>query len=216
MHFTLTVLRHGSSTKPADKSYEADLARQLTDKGVAQAKARGDMLKQEFDLVIASPTKRCVKTAALVAGIDESEAVTLDELFYDGQSEQSKAIDALFNALGYAPLAYYLMSKGGHHVLAHGENAWQALMVEIETNARAKDTFGSGYAEPKSVLVVGHAVLTPAMVFASIGHPPMSQDENNLVNANLGECEGFSCSVENNKAGYFKMIRDPVEETALL
>ncbi len=211
MSFTLTVLRHCSSTKPADKSYAADLARQPTEKGFAQAKARGEKLRQKFDIVFSSPTDRCVKTAATVAGIDESRVVKLDELYYDGKTAQSQAIDALFNELGYVSLEDYLCSEGGEHVRTHGKIAAKAALDYVGKYTRVHEGEVLGNPPPKSILVVGHAVLSSALGLALIDgvRSPYALA---LRRIELNECEGYCALVEDGKIVSLEIIQDPKEQ----
>jgi len=193
--FTVTGLRHCNASPAADKSHEADMARAPSEKGFAQITARRNQLGVIFDKVFSSPAVRCMQTASGVASTPVTKVTQLISLcFEEPTTPVGCAFDALFHQLGYAPLISYLVSKHGYLVREHGESAWQALMNDLDGSQ-------------KNVLVVGHAVLLPAMVFSQL-HDVRSPMANALLNCNLGECEGYTVLVEDGKIVNLDIIKD--------
>ena len=185
----VTVLRHAKAAKPLDGSYVADMAREVALEGEVQTHARRDMLGNPiFNLVIASPSHRTVRTALLVLGFEEArvdEVITLNELIYGdprGADPVARGIDKLFQKLGYAPLAKYLPEDSEGHVLTHANAAWSEVAFTI------------GDLSGTNVLVVGHSVLIAAMGYiACAGNDGFQKT---LAEANFGECEGYRLTLD--------------------
>lgn len=177
---TFTLLRHGQTGKA-----ERDFDRRLTEEGVRQALARRESLGHPtFDLVIASPAKRAADTAAIAA--DDSIIVILSELYASSDPADRATIEHLFDKLGYAPLREY------HR--AGGEDAFNRYAAAA-CEAIRKTTALCSYDKDPHILVVGHAVLINSIAATLFG-----QDSDLILDANLGEVEGFRVMLNDKKA----------------
>lgn len=173
----LVVLRHAKAEQGPD-----DALRPLSALGVEQARKRRRALGDpRFDIIAASSAARTISTAALVSEVVESSVIKFDALYSDTTSEQGRVLDALFEKLLYAPCSAYYAQEGGEVVREHGVAAW-AVVRDLLTKTIIR-----------SMLVVGHAVLLPAMAqVACIGKPVLVEQ---LGELNLGECEGFELTL---------------------
>ena len=184
MEKRVTVLRRAKAAKPLDESYAADMTRELALEGEVQARTRRATLGNPiFNLVMASPSLRTIRTALLVLGFEETsmdEIITLDELIYGDPGSGNVVacgIDQFFRKIGYAPLAKYIPEDLEGHVLAHAEAAWNEVAFTIG------DFAGT------NVLVVGHSVLIAAMGY--IACAGVDDFRTILAETNFGECEGY-------------------------
>lgn len=173
----LTVLRHAQAVEGLD-----DFLRPLNTLGVEQARKRRETLgNPTFGIIAASPTTRTVSTAALVSETLESSVIKFDALCSYTTSEQGKTLDALFKKLLYAPCSAYYAEEGGEAVHEHGVAAW-AVVLDLLTKTITR-----------SMLLVGHAVLLPAMGQAACTSKPALVEQ--LGKLNLGECEGYELTL---------------------
>lgn len=170
-----TCLRHGKTDKHQD-----DRRRQLNAVGKEQATVRRIALgSPTFDLVIVPDTDRAKATARIIAG-DDVPMVIVDALY----SEPSKDVElnAMADALGYKPLAVYYKEPFGKPLFrAHGNRAWPNVFLA----ARSRDA--------KNILVIGSAMLLPAMGEAALSET--NEDATALIEMNPGECCGFKLDV---------------------
>jgi phosphohistidine phosphatase len=87
---TLLLLRHAKAENPLPG--QPDIERSLTDRGKAQARALGEILKERkvtLDLVVSSPALRAKQTAELViAAANLSVMLRFDEKIYDATPSQ--------------------------------------------------------------------------------------------------------------------------------
>jgi hypothetical protein len=178
----INFIRHAHAAKGDDGS---DESRQLTDVGASQARHRRLALgNPTYDLLLASPMKRAVSTMALVGDVSAERIHIVPELYPDPKRDPlGTRLDALFHKpkLGYAPVSKYLKAKGGSAVLEHGAIAWKALAAQIESSRWFR------------IGICGHAVSLPAIGIAACGpHPQTDHFRQQLLEANLGEAEGFA------------------------
>lgn len=172
MREIITFLRHGKAD-----THKEDIKRPLSEVGIQQAATCRTMLERPaFDVVLASPALRTIATVAIVAGVPEDAVFPVQQMYPDPKEGDGAVIDALFNKLGYAPLAAYLAEPEGQALTRYGELVWSVLK---ETLGRAEGHF----------LVGGHAVLTPAIGVAACADVPWHATS--LLSANMGECCGF-------------------------
>jgi broad specificity phosphatase PhoE len=192
-------VRHSKTAKPVDPSFAADQARELTDNGTALAKARRNNLgNPTFSIVGASPAKRAMNTAMLVAGLENTSSIyPMSEfgIFDPTSSEMAKALDNLFATLGYDTVKAYRDAPNGRYVMQHAQVAADAARTLIELVDDQDDP---------TALLVGHAVFVPAMVYMLAKGNPAVQKV--LLNANIGECEGFSFWYGDGKISKFKIL----------
>jgi broad specificity phosphatase PhoE len=147
---TIYFIRHGNTEKG-----EVDKARQLTERGVQQAIERGKSLSEiSFDLVISSSARRCVSTAEKIwGGMDRN--ISVNEMLYVPGTETAdgKAIDEVFNQIGYQSYIAYTMTKAKKAIERYG----------IKNAAMIRGMIATLSNPPKNVLVVGHAALLQAI-----------------------------------------------------
>lgn len=168
----VTLIRHGNTSKAAN-----DLDRQLTEAGVKQAMDRRKTFSREFDLVLSSTAVRARDTAAIIANVEATKVLTLEELYLPKDPGDKKAIDDMFAKLLYAPLRAYRDADVTGALFRYGENGAKIIRDAIE-NAGADN-----------VLIVGHAVLLNAIVAYVVGETDL------VLDTSLGEAEGFQISM---------------------
>jgi broad specificity phosphatase PhoE len=175
----VAFVRHAATGRPRDDSRDADMARELTAAGKAQARAAGGQAEQPggradgwlallppVGLVCTSEAARCCHTATLLLGTAARRRAILCGV-YDGT--MAPGARAAFAALGYAPPHAYragghgaALDAGAARVLVELADAVDAelsgppLNEEVVTGVRRGGT-GLG-----TVLVFGHAVHSAA------------------------------------------------------
>ena len=175
----LFFIRHGN-TSPGTN----DDTRVLSEKGIAQAKRRGEILNRKFDAVFVSPKKRALETAKLITGGDGNVSSTvIPYLFTPQDRDYGKFLTAMAERLAYASLRDYYSSAadvfGEHKALeTYKHESWLKVLTAIIEND-----------EDGAILVVGHAVLLPLLGFGATG----SAD---FLPIQMGECEGFILELE--------------------
>ena len=183
----IIFVRHGKAVAAAEG--QKDIDRLLGEVGIGQAKARAEKLAGvKFDLVLSSPAPRAHKTGVLVTGKPENEIVVVDALYpAPDDGDIGTQLDVLFNLLGYKPVADYLAAKDGDVLMDWAYDAHVMCDVAISQSNR----------DPEVVGVFGHAVCLPAlgMVFCE-GNSALVKA---IEKMNLGECEGFAISFNENE-----------------
>ncbi|AGF72996.1 bifunctional RNase H/acid phosphatase [Corynebacterium halotolerans] len=100
------LLRHGQTAMSVAKQYSGRSNPQLTELGLAQAKAAAEAIGERagIDAVITSPLDRCRQTAELAAGVLGLEAIVHDDLIeldfgsWEGRTfQQAHAADPLIH-----------------------------------------------------------------------------------------------------------------------
>jgi len=181
----LTIVRHPNASPAIEPGYDADLARRHSEKGAQQAQARLVALGQrKYDLVLSSRAQRCIQLAALLAGIQEEEVVTLPQFVYDPPgTPDGDLMDEMFNRLGYAPLRTYLTEN--NLMLRLGEKA--AAAIRSVARCLHKDA---------DILIANHAVISNAIVLAMLNPNEGTVFTDFVLDTKLGECEGFALVID--------------------
>lgn len=169
----LIAVRHGNAV-----SGEDDLGRVLSEKGVAQAKARRASLENHVNvstgLVLSSPAKRAIQTAEIV--FPGRSPIVVPELYTPEDPSDKMASDLAFSQLGYATLRSYVGQDTGW-LHRWGWNAVRGVR-------RIMDSHGMAGWPP--VAIVGHAVF-----LNMIGALLCSEHAEKLFDLALGEAEAF-------------------------
>lgn len=173
-------IRHGQTDKNP-----SDLERCLTPEGKFQALEKKKSLPL-FDLAICSIAKRTMETAAIFC---EKPPITMKSLYLP-EGEKGVIVMSAFQRLGHVSLAKYLSeSRINDMVLQYGLEGWEEITYAI-LEARANEQ------KPKNILVVGHAVLITAVVFAALMRNGTNEkDIGKLLNAVTEECDGFKIRI---------------------
>ena len=159
---------------------DSDLTRDLDEVGRDQVKARWKQLEgTTFDLVVSSIAPRAFSTAGKVGDVDYNKIQALPEMYWDIESDIGRAIDIMFETLKYAPLSEYLKHKLGSLVRVHAEGAWSAFEKIAKTSHAI------------NILIVGHAVLLPAMAIVPMAVSTDGVFIEKIKNLALGEAGGF-------------------------
>ncbi len=135
---------------------EIDAQRELTEKGRGQAEALKAKLDGTiFDLVITSHTTRTQQTAGILVGDEKAkEIIILQSLFQLPDDDDERIIGEMFAKLAYANLRTYLNEPDAETVHRFGRNC----------SAEVVNVIGA-FASAKTILVVGHAVLSTALIY---------------------------------------------------
>lgn len=142
--------------------FRVDVARRLTDEGRSAAlKLRETLELQgvEFVAVGASPVIRAVETAAIMAHRPTDRVTPIRALIPPDSRRGGDAsrINFLYDNIGDAPLRGYRTLPGDDRVMdAYGARTWNAVRRFLRASP------------PGDILIVGHAVLTQAILFAAI------------------------------------------------
>jgi broad specificity phosphatase PhoE len=186
----VTLVRHGKTAKA-----ENDRERQLTDVGVAQAKARRQSLDNPtFDLVVASKCDRVENTVKLIGGTED--IVSLDALY--PATGKFPTIDDAFNRLAYSTLVQYLAdTENGVYrhaeatatsILDFGWVCWNAIKNAILADSNGKMSLYNG-----EVLVGSHAVTINAIalcaMMGSSNSSTLTHRMAQVMHAKIEECE---------------------------
>lgn len=182
---TIIFLRHSKAA-----AHEDDRKRVLSKEGVALAhERRAKLAYPTFDLVMHSDRFRTEQTARIVAGIsDDVRTISIPQLMPAETDPWNAAVSAAWGKLGNAPLHQYL------------EEAGQAMEVSSKIGeAAVRYHLGVQPVIPKNVLIVGHAVFTPAicvaMVNAGVPHT--------ILHTPLEECQGFELVTKHDGLTFF-------------
>jgi phosphohistidine phosphatase SixA len=182
---TITFLRHGNTDTATN-----DMERLLTEKGFKQAGERQFKMNfPKFDLILSSPAIRAKHTAAIVGGVYTSDVVEVKALYPTSDNEcDQKRLAELFTTLGYAPLRTYRKMDKTRAIIRYSTMARVKILHEIK-KLRAKN-----------ILVVGHAIMTNAIIAELNGG-----DTDLLLDTVLGEVEGFKINLNE---GVIELIND--------
>lgn len=206
---TITFIRHGHT-----EWHEDDLQRVLSARGTEHAvECRVKLGNPSFDLMLVSRAIRTRQTGEIISGSQKIGAEEIHSLLPPPDPD----LDALFNKLGYAPLRAYLDADnlGAQKLMYWAQVAASNIRDKVIMRALGLE---SGRASGGlSILVVGHAVVLPAVGFelcrTVTGDLPDECGEVMLLN--LGECEGFQldCTVVTKRfhdiqVNAFRIIRD--------
>jgi len=172
----LVFVRHANTDKATP-----DEARQLTETGRHQAFKTGQKTGRIFSKVITSSVPRTQQTARLIASDDDLTLTPLDILYRTPGDEAWTILNKMFAELGNAPLSAYHAHEYWHVLQEFGKVAAEAILAEVADLENGSD-----------ILVVSHAVLTPAFVYELFaGANPAEQNVRDTVYETvLGEC-GF-------------------------
>ncbi len=109
------IVRHGQTEWNIEKRYQGSGDSPLTERGINQAKALNEYLKDiKFDCIYSSPSNRAKHTAQLVTGKPLSEIITIDDFReiglgkWEGKlySEMENESSELYNGFWNAPHLY--------------------------------------------------------------------------------------------------------------
>lgn len=179
MNAKYTFIRHGEAG-----GAEQDEYRQLTEQGYEQAISRAAKMNgSRFDLVIFSSARRALQTVTCF-DCNEIEKVELDELYFPPDETDSNALDDMLGKLGCDTLRTYI--NANRPLLARYASDASHAILQIVRERSAHN-----------VLAVGHAVLLNAAAFA------LSMGDENILDYNLGECEGIYLD-ENGRSTYLQ------------
>lgn len=172
----LVFVRHANTDKATP-----DEARQLTDIGRQQAFRTGQKTGRIFSKVITSSVLRTQQTARLIASDDDLSLTSLDILYRTPGDVDWAILNKMFAELGNAPLSAYHLREDWHVLQEFGKAAAEAILAEVADLENGSD-----------ILIVSHAVLTPAFVHELFaGANPAEQSVRDTVYETvLGEC-GF-------------------------
>ncbi len=189
----MRVMRHAESTQEPEQR-----ARTLTNKGIAQATRRNQMLAAElgderFDLVLCSPLKRAEQTRDLAAvGLTtvDTKFVTLSELFSLPSTEVAM-ITAIKAAKSMVP-AVILKDEAAKELMRE--------YVSVAYNAIKREIAGA-----RNVLIVTHS---PHAGFIAAELSGVESYAAAILGATIGECD---CIVVNNNGSIVLGPLGPVE-----
>lgn len=175
---TITFLRHSKTT-----ANENDRKRVLSEEGVSLAQERrGKLGNPTFDLVIHSDRFRTEQTARIIAGIsDDVPTITIPQLMPQETDPWNAAVSATWGKLGNTSLHQYLVE------------AWEAMVV-ASTIGEAAVLYHMGVQPtmPNNILIVGHAIFTPAICYFMID---MGVSET-ILGTPVEECQGFELIID--------------------
>jgi broad specificity phosphatase PhoE len=166
----VVLVRHGQSTWNARSRIQgsSDFS-VLTEDGVRQAEAAGDVLKDwEFDILFASPLKRAAKTAQIVWGPRQSPAVVLPSLrevdlySFQGLDKNAgrKAHPDAYETWQRRPAEFSIDGHMPVRELWHRASlGWQEILYSTEFNDTA--------------LVVAHNAVNQALISTALGLTPL-------------------------------------------
>jgi len=109
------IVRHGQTEWNIQKRYQGSGDSPLTERGINQAKALNNYLKDmNFDKVFSSPSKRALHTAQIVSGKPASEIITISDFQeinlgkWEGKlySEMENENPDLYHGFWHAPHLY--------------------------------------------------------------------------------------------------------------
>lgn len=193
--FDVAFVRHANAG-PAP----ADLARQLTPAGVAQAAAAaaGFMKKLPAPLApfaLTSPAQRSVDTAGLVlSGSDPRPELQPVDVLYDAMLQPGAG--EAFDRIGYAPVAAYLADAEGEAfqslLVEHGEHVVQAIGAAATVSSALRGGVPLADGERRTICVFGHAMYlnAAALHLAGLrGHGPVCIEA--LLREDCQEASGF-------------------------
>lgn len=170
---SIVFLRHSKATPHKD-----DRKRVLSEEGIALAQERRLKLgNPKFDLVMHSDRFRTEQTARIIAGIgDDVPTVAVPQLMPQETDPWNAAVTAAWGKIGNAPLEKYL------------REVRLEMYVAATIGAAALDYhLKSQVVYPKNILVVGHAIFTPAICDAMNEY----RDRDVFMGNPLMECQGF-------------------------
>ncbi len=179
---------------------DVDAERKLSDKGIAQTDARLHKTGLHgYGLVITSPSRRAVETAATLASSDRKSFVVEPALYWGQDPDFDAAMNVMFAELGYASLEAYLKHDLGAYIKTHGTIAW----------SKVYGTVGRTTGNVQRVFVSGHAVLLQAMALEAMNINRIRAARTHLqdiLQVQLGEAEGFVITMEGGVVSDFKLI----------
>jgi broad specificity phosphatase PhoE len=161
-------IRHAATDTSAPDQRDTD--RRLTAEGREQARQFASRVARPYELVLASPARRAVQTAELIAR--GQPVVEVPALYHAEVAEDDERIDEIYDELGEATLRSFLAKDATGAIERYGHIGTDRIR-----------TLASGH--DGAVLVVGHGVLLCAIGLS------MTRDEA-LLDVTLGRCEGFA------------------------
>lgn len=171
----LVLVRHGNTAKaPVDE------ARQLTDKGIAQAAATREYLANNHPviMVVSSSAQRALTT---VADARWSAPISLPALYVSPEgAEEEAVVDEAFKRLLYVPLSTYFAEAAVEAALMQ----WAERAVLALEEAFREQNPGDG-----TVVIGGHAVLLNSLAIVIAKATDPDADVSVALEAALGEAE---------------------------
>src|ERR1043166_3676764 len=109
---TYTFRRHGNAEVAPDQSYQADMARQLSNVGIQQV----ERIRQRFDLVYAAPAMRTRQTSSRMSPFPLEQVTVLSELGYpEPNNDIGQRCVLMYRAYGTeTPYAEYMKDPDFH------------------------------------------------------------------------------------------------------
>ena len=190
---TVTAIRHANTTKPL--SPDKDRERVLTEKGIAQAHSvRGQLLNAglgKYDLIFVSPVARVWQTAEIIAGSENRAPFhEIPELYETLILEERTEIEKMWNDLGYAPFRAYIRRYPREHIFIVRMVACALVMInkiiEAAGTIRTIATNRGGTGHDQGILIVGSAVIIPAVMYEMTG---VGTSSSTILDLNMEECE---------------------------
>lgn len=167
-------VRHGNAAPATGKQKDAE--RCLTEQGKQQAAALAAKIGHPFRTSIVSPAKRTLETERIVGGNDAGKSThILCELLTTKDPADAAILEQMYAQLGNAPYS------------AYAEHANRAALARFAQHAAIEIKRIVGYLgdRQEDVLVVGHAVLTNAIVAHMF---PTIEVMKLMLKTQLGEC----------------------------
>ncbi len=157
--------RHGNTLPDP----ENDANRALSPLGIEQAEAlRQKLTGITFDMVITSELRRAMQTAILAIGGGTIKHQHIPSLY-----PMSKKYEAMWEDLTYSPLSDYFAHPFGDAIYEHGKESAESLLKTM------------GDVSGKSILIIAHAVITPATMYHMFIDKEVRQF---ALSSNIGEC----------------------------
>ena len=159
-------------------SGEIDIERPISEIGKEQAAKMAKRLSGvKFDFVFASPAKRALMTASIIA--PGKDITLIPELYPVG----NEAMDKMFQELKYSPLRAYQKHVLGDTITAMHYSQWKGILQAMKS---VKIMFGG----KETILIVSHAV-TANIITNFFDHGSTSLD------TSLGEAEALGINLSN-------------------
>lgn len=177
----ILLVRHGQAKVVNEGDPEE--SRVLTQTGREQAKNLARRLGENFDVdhVITSGLIRTRQTAEEIVGAPGVKTAELGALYQLPDEEARQQCLQMFLELKYSPLGTYLAHEHGQTVRRFGEVGARALIDEIIDSGNND--------QHRKVMVVGHAVLLPAILMSLC---PETRLAESMLSINLAECQAVS------------------------
>jgi probable phosphoglycerate mutase len=179
----VSTVRHGLTELNRDKRVGGRLDVPLIPEGREQAEeARGVLAGTSFDIVVSSPLKRSVETAAIVAGV-ATEAVEIDELCTERSFGDMEGIDPAEVPTRYPEVRYLRIGHIGYSLNPPGGEPFPDL------HGRAR-RFLDGLLKRhpgKRILVFSHQNFLQQLHGVLLGRGPIQSLEHDILNCGLNQ-----------------------------